>query len=317
MANLQRKIYILTGVLSVLILINVFFIFSFPRISIKSVDDFSSSEVLLNNSQAYIFPVSEPSYVPVLDTSVEKPFLSARSAVVYDTRSSRFLYSKNPKDRLPVASLTKLLSAVVIFENLDLENIVQVPKEALKVDGEKQTLYLDEKIKVRDLLKMMLIESSNDAAYVLMQYASASELDLVDFMNKKAVELGMNDSLFHDPAGLNDDALATSEDLVRLVKYSLKFDELWSILNEKTARVYSADGKIEHRLDSTNQLLGTIPDIVGGKTGYTENALGCMILVIDVPGKNDKLISIVLGSTERFTDTEKLIDWVKRAYEWE
>lgn len=292
---------------------NVFFIFSFEK---ESTNNASRAGASLNSTQAYIFPIAESSYLPVLNTAIERPVLSAKSAVVYDTRSSRFLYSKNPDDRLPIASLTKLLSAVVVFENLSLDDIVRVPKEAVRVDGEKQTLYLDENIRVKELLKMMLVESSNDAAYALMQYASSRGLNPIGLMNKKAVELGMSNSIFHDPAGLNDDALSTSADLVKLVKYSLKFDELWLILGGKTMKTYSVDGKIEHQVNSTNQLLGVIPDIIGGKTGYTDGALGCMILVVDVPGKNDKLISIVLGSSERFTDTEKLINWVKRAHTW-
>mgnify|MGYP001577564802 CR=1 FL=1 len=315
---MTRKLYILSGVLSVLILVNVFFIFSFEKTGERYTGQTGIVGLTgLTSQQAYIFPISEPSYLPVLNTAIERPQLAAKSAVVYDTRSSRFLYSKNHEDRLPIASLTKLLSAVVILENLNMDDIVRVPKEVVKVDGEKQTLYLDENIRARDLLKMMLIESSNDAAYALMRHASGQDLDLLGLMDRKAVELGMNNSIFHDPAGLNDDALSTSGDLVKLVNYSLKFDELWSILGEKTTKVYSVDGRIEHNLNSTNQLLGVIPDVVGGKTGYTDGALGCMLLVVDVPGKNDKLISIVLGSKERFTDTEKLIDWVKGAYSWQ
>src|SRR3989344_9567965 len=103
---------------------------------------------------------------------------------------------------------------------------------------------------------MMLMESSNDAAYALKYHASILGVDLGALMNRKAIELGMRSSIFHDPAGLNDDALSTSEDLLKLVNYSLKFDELWSFLGEKTVRVYSVDGRIEHQIDSTNQLLG-------------------------------------------------------------
>jgi len=338
---MTRKLYLLSGVLSVLILINAFFIFSFQK---EGLNNSSQADVsILNNSQAYIFPIAESTYLPTLNTTIERPTLSAKSAIVYDMRSSRFLFSKNSEERLPIASLTKLLTAVVVLENLNLDDVVIVPKEALRVDGEKQTLYLDERIRVRDLLKMMLIESSNDAAYALKYHASKSGIDpvrdktppeaasadapevhrtsngidIIGLMNKKAIELGMNNSIFHDPAGLNDNALSTSEDLLKLVNYSLKLDSLWPILGEKSTVVYSVDGRIEHKVDSTNQLLGVMPDVVGGKTGYTDGALGCMILVVDVPGKNDKLVSIVLGSTERFTDTNKLISWTKKAYSWE
>ncbi len=88
-------------------------------------------------------------------------------------------------------------------------------------------------------------------------------------------------------------------------------------MSEKSVVVRSVDGKIEHNVQSTDQLLGVIPNIFGGKTGNTDRALGCMILVVDITDKNDKLISIVLGSRSRFDDTKKLIDWTKSAYRWD
>ena len=299
-----------------MILINVFFVFNFPK------NNFSGGEIQdpnrdLYSQTAYVFPISEPSYLPILNTSVEPPILSAKSAVAYDTRSARFLFSKNSGARLPIASLTKLLNAVVVAENFSLDEVTQITKESIKVDGEKQTLYLDENISIGNLMKIMLIESSNDAAYALKYYVEKSGTNLAILMNKKAVELGMGQSIFKDPAGLNDDALSSAEDLVKLIRYSLKFDDLWRTMAEKNSIVNSVDGKISHQIKSTNQLLGVIPDIIGGKTGYTDEALGCLILVVDVPGKNDKLIVVVLGSLERFTDTEKLVDWIRRAYSWE
>ena len=204
-----------------------------------------------------------------------------------------------------------------MLENLNLDDIVVVSKEALKVDDEKQSLYLNEEITVQNLLKLMLIESSNDAAYALAYHANNKGINFVDKMNEKAQLLNMNDSNFLDPAGLNDNAYSTSEDLVKLIKYSFKYDLVWEILTEKSIVVKSVDGKIEHKVESTDQLLGIIPDIFGGKTGNTDKALGCMILVVDIPDKNDKLISVALGSRLRFDDTKKLIDWAKSAHRWD
>src|SRR3989338_9413970 len=121
----------------------------------------------------------------------------------------------------------------------------------------------------------------------------------------------MTESKFLDPAGLNDEAHSTVENMVKLVRSSLKEDLIWDITTEKSTTVRSVDGKIEHKIESTNQLFGVIPDVVGGKTGYTDGASGCMVLIVDIPGKNDKIINIVLGSRERFTDTQKMVDWVK------
>ena len=307
---MQSKIYILAAMLAGLVIVNVLFVFDPSK-----KDNFANAEPAFNSSQAYLLPVSEPSYFPIYDsTKMEKPVIDAKAGIIYDTRSGKFLFAKNPRIKLPVASLTKILSSIIVLENLDTKETVIIPKEVLKVDEEKQSLYLGEEITVQNLLKLMLIESSNDAAYALAWYANSRGVNFVDKMNEKARLLNMNDSNFLDPAGLNDDAYSTVEDLVRLVKYSLRHDLIWEILTEKSIIVKSTDGKIEHKVENTDQLLGVIPDIFGGKTGYTDNALGCMILVVDIPDKNDKLISVVLGSQSRFEDTKKLINWTKEAY---
>jgi len=292
--------------------VNVFFVMDSSKKS-----NLANAEPAFNSSQAYLLPISEPSYFPILNSAVEKPVVDAKAGLVYDTRSGRFLFAKNGRLKLPIASLTKIISATVVLENLDLKDEVVIPKEVLKVDEEKQSLYLGEKITVQNLLKLMLIESSNDAAYALAYYANNKGINFVDKMNEKAQVLGMVDSNFLDPAGLNDNASSTPEDLIKLIKDSFKYDLIWNILTEKSIVVKSVDGKIEHNVESTDQLLGIIPDIVGGKTGNTDGALGCMILVVDIPGKNDKLISVILGSKSRFDDTKKLIDWVKGSYRWE
>src|SRR3989344_361792 len=271
---------------------------------------------VFNTTQAYILPVAETSYFPILKNNRPKPEINAKAALVYDLQSGRFLYSKESKAKVAVASLTKLMTAVIVKERLYGSEVVAVPSSAVKVDEEKQTLYLDEKLTVDELMTLMLVESSNDAAHALADYTLKKGFNLVEAMNQKAELLGMTDTTFKDPAGLSDEGYSSSEDLIKLVKYSLKHPSIWSTLNIQEVNISPASG-ISRTVKSTNQLLGTMPNILGGKTGYTEGALGCMILVVNVPGQEDKIISIVLGSTERFTDTKKLINWVSSAYRWE
>ncbi|OGN01647.1 MAG: hypothetical protein A3G51_02890 [Candidatus Yanofskybacteria bacterium RIFCSPLOWO2_12_FULL_43_11b] len=309
---MRSKLYILAISLAGLVIVSILFVMDSSQ-----KNNLANAEPAFNSSQAYLLPISEPSYFPIYDSKIEKPVIDAKAGIVYDTRSGRFLFTKNSRIKLPVASLTKILSAIVVLENIDTKEAVVIPKEALKVDEEKQSLYLGEEITVQNLLKLMLIESSNDAAYALAWHVNGKGIGFVDKMNEKARSLSMNDSSFLDPAGLSDDAYSTSEDLVKLIKYSFKHDLIWRILTEKSIIVKSIDGKIEHNVESTDQLLGVIPDIFGGKTGYTDNALGCMILVVDIPDKNDKLISVALGSRLRFDDTKKLIDWAKSAHRWD
>ena len=172
-------------------------------------------------------------------------------------------------------------------------------------------------MRVGNLMRMMLIESSNDAAYAISAHAKAQGIDFMGEMNRKAKEVGMNESLFLDPAGLNDNAYSTAQDLVKLVVYALQYDEIWTSLQVKELTLTSEDGAIIHTVENTNQLLGTIQNISGGKTGYTDLALGCMILIVDIPGHRDKIVSIILGSEDRFGDTRKLVDWIIDAYRWE
>lgn len=272
---------------------------------------------IFNSTQAYVLPLAEPSFFPILDSRIPAPEIGAKSAAVYDIQSGRYLYDKNSRQRLPVASLTKIMTAVVVIEKFNLNDSVIIPISAVKVDGEKQDLYASESIRVDDLLKMMLVDSSNDAAYALEAYAQGKGIKLVDAMNEKARDLALNDTYFLDPAGLSDDGYSTSQDMVKIARYAMRHEMIWESLRQKELSVQSLDGKIIHILKNTNILLGALPNIIGGKTGNTDNALGCLILLVSVPEKNDILISIVLGSNDRFGETEKLINWVKSAYRWE
>jgi len=307
------KVYLIIITIFVLFAVNLFLLLK------NSSDDSLVVQLTgdrVDDQRVYVLPISGPNYIPIFDSSVSQPTIGAKSALVYDTRSSRFLYEKNRKIKLPIASLTKVLSAVVVLENLDLNDIVTISEESIKVDGERQDLYLGEKISVRNLLKLMLIESSNDASYAIAAHAQSQGIDFVGSMNTKARALNMPDSYFIDSAGLNDSGYSTAEDLIKLVEYSLNYQEIWDISAEKTAIIESSDERIKHTATSTNRLLGLVKDIIGGKTGYTEGAGQCMILVTSVPGYPSKLVSIVLGSDDRFGDTQKLIDWARQAYRW-
>jgi len=310
---MSKKLYLSTIVILVLILFNVFFIF---RTANHENDNRSVVPSLENsNAQAFILPVSEVSYLPILDTDVSKPVLKSKSAIVYDVNSGRYLYSKNISEKLPIASLTKILTAIAVVEKLNFKDIVTVPADAIKVDSERQDLYLGERLTVEDLMKMMLIKSSNDAAYALSFYAKSIGVDLIKEMNKRATALGMLNSHFKDVAGLNDEAYSNAEDMIKLVRELLDYPTLLIIMSQKDVDVKSLDG-IAHHIETTNQLLADIPGILAGKTGYTEDAMGCMVLVVQVSEDNDRIISIVLGSSERFMDTKKLVDWTRQAYRW-
>lgn len=278
----------------------------------------SGASPVLQAAQAFLLPISEPAYAPVRDTGVTAPVVDANAGLLVHLETGRVLFEKNPDLQVPIASLTKLLSALVVNATFSPTQIVTIASESVRVDGYKQTLYLGERILVKDLMSMMLVESSNDAAYALAAYAHEQGIDFVAEMNRKAFTLGMTNCTFTDPAGLDDNAYCTARDLLRLVDDALRTaPHLWPIMAQSRLTVRSADGKLVHEVKSTDELLGQIPGVVGGKTGNTDGALGCLILVVKIPGKNDTLVSIVLGSRSRFTDTKALILWAQRAYRWQ
>ncbi len=312
---MDKRFNLLTIVVAILVLANAYFFISIYRSPIMNPDP------VFNDNQAFIFPPSPVSYLPILDTSTDEVLLDAKSAILYDVKSDRNLFEKNIKEKLPIASLTKVMNAVVVWEKFSPNDIVTIKLSAVGVDGERKDLYVGETLSVRDLMQMMFIESSNDAAYALRDYAASRSVDLVAEMNAKASALGMRDTHFVDPAGLDDTGYSTASDLIKGVAYALRYDAIWSFSRKTTATIVSTDGKITHEIKSTDQLLGVLSDIVGGKTGYTDSALGCMILIVDAPssigGQNNRIIAIVLGSHNRFGDMKNLISWAKRAYRWQ
>ena len=315
---MNDKLILLTTLVILLTSLTVFFVFTTPDFGFIFGDSGAGLIQSAFSEELSREPIAvsaiEPNYFPIRNFNIADPEVNATAAGIYDNRSNRFLYAKNIDSRLPIASITKLMSAVVVMEKLDLDRIVTVTVENINVDGNGADLYRDEKLYVSDLLKMMLIRSSNDAALTIAARAKEKGVDFVFEMNKKAMELGMTDTHFNDPAGLSDDAFSTVADLVKLLNYSTKYDKIWSALSTQKAEVFSIDGKISHNFANTNTLLGELPEVVGGKTGFTDGAKGTMVLLIT--HENSELISIILGSDDRFGETKKIISWAKEVHKW-
>jgi len=263
--------------------------------------------VVLNNSE---------NTLPRRNWSTPALEINAEAALAMRADGERIYYNKNIEERRPVASLTKLMTAIIVLENYNSEEIIKVPLAAVKREGSRGDLRPLEEITVRSLLNMMLIDSSNDAAMALADKNS----DFVFLMNKKAEELGLLNTHFTNPDGLDeDDNYSTAVDIAKIFSYlTSNYLSAFDILKTENMVVYSANGKIAHRLKNTNALLGFISEIRAGKTGYTDKAGGSLILFISGFHFGDKnnIITIVLGSPNRFDESEKLIRWLKEAYIW-
>lgn len=269
-------------------------------------------------------PVSiDANIIPIRNWSIKEPDVLAQSAIVMNFKSNSeqgsVLYQKNINQVLPVASLTKIMTGIIVLESFNLEEIIKISKNSILTLGDKGGLVTDEELKVKDLLYVMLIESSNDAAMALTNDNTWLPYDdFVNLMNKKTKEIGLENTNFIDPAGLSNNNQSTAFDLVKLANYSLRFPILWEILRTAQATVYSIDNKFVHNLINTNTLLDKFSFLRGGKTGYTDEANGCMLTISIISGSfgDNYLITVVLGSSQRETDTETLITWAKSAHIW-
>lgn len=325
---MRFKIYLLTILVALLTFFSFYIVYSdWPQSSFWSghFQNFSPASFPANGNngdldarRAYILPIAEPNYLPAKKQNWPDPELSAKSFLLYDDRNGRIIFSKNIDQPLPVASLTKLMTAVLAMEYLPVKSVVTINPESYRVDGETADFYPGEQLYFEDLLAVMLIRSSNDAA-VALSLAVETKVGGHFFylMNSKARELGMYNSAFLDPAGLSDDAYSTAKDLLKLARYSQKYPLIWQFLRFNAIDIISADGRYAHHYSSTNRLLGQWPETIGGKTGYTEGALGCMILEVKIHRGEHSLLAIVLGSASRFEDTKNLIDWGQNAFYWE
>lgn len=317
---MKLKLTILTITVAVLTVLSIYGVYHKPDYPPVS---FSLTQVAANehfNSQtAYLLSAAEPNNFPIRRPEAVDPVIAAKSYLLYETKNGKMILAHNTRQPLPIASLTKILTAMVVRENLALDEILTMDAASRNVDQEGADFYLGEKVYARDLLGAMLVKSSNDAAVALAKRVEEKTRERFSaMMNRQAYAIGMVNSSFLDPAGLNDDAYSTAEDLLKLALYAKKYPEIWQGLGKSSWAMRSADGQLAHLFLSTNRLFETIPNIIGGKTGYTDSALGCMILEVKNPFvSGSSFLALVVGSPARFEDIRKLIEWGQSSFRWE
>ena len=262
----------------------------------------------VNEKQSYSAPVFSQISVPDYNNFKVK----SEAAIAVNVEEKTVLYEKNIEKKLPVASLTKLMTALVVLDEINLDSRVIVSKNAVASEGDKGNLKAGEEITVRSLLYLLLVNSSNDAAVALAEHISDSEEKFVELMNAKTEELELKNTHFANATGLDKkDNYSTAYDLAKLINYALEKPLLWEIMRVQSLNVFSVDGKEAHHLKNTNKLLGKLPgiNIIGGKTGFTNQAGECLILAVSRPENNKRIICVILGSEDRFGEMEKLVNW--------
>jgi len=268
--------------------------------------------------------------LPIRNWNIDDPDITAKTALIYDTGRQEFLFQKNGiYDAHPIASLTKLMTALVVTENAALADAFKISSSAVATEGEMGGLIVGETMTVKNLLYAMLVESSNDAAVALAenipqptttvsgQDTSANQTQkFIDLMNQKARSLHLKNTFFDDPSGLSPQNYSCAWDVARLLETAIQNQLLCAIMQTKSIDVRSVDGRFNHHLVNTNKLLGVIPEIIGGKTGYTEEAGNCMVLAVRPPDNDGEIIIVVMDSKNRLNETKNLFEWTKKAYLW-
>lgn len=244
--------------------------------------------------------------------------LEAEAVMVYDIRTGTELFSTNTDEVLPIASITKLMTALLVKELTDTGSNIIVTKEAVAQYGESG-LRVGEIISADNLTQYALLASSNDAAYALAHslgdqiLPEEGSVAFVDAMNIRAQELDLLNTYFQNATGLDistieSGAMSTAEDVSTLMAYLVQnHPELLQDTVVDNARIYNQAGEY-HDGENTNPVAGSIPNLLASKTGYTDLAGGNLTIAFDV-GFNRPIVITVLGSTysDRFVDVQKLV----------
>lgn len=238
----------------------------------------------------------------------------AHSILLKELRSGRVLYEHESEKRLSPASLTKIMSALVILEKGHLDEQATVSKNAARAPKTHLRLKAGEVFRLEDLLKAMLIVSANDACLAAVEHVGGDEEQFVVLMNAKAAALGLSDTHFSNGCGFDGpNHYSTAEDLAKLSEVALQNAVFRELVREEREIITPVSGHRAYILHNTNRLLGRIPGVEGVKTGFTSKAGRCLIAKVSQNGSD--LLLVILNSNRRWNTAKSLIDYGLRVAE--
>ena len=254
-------------------------------------------------------PINDPPRA--LDFSaLRTPRVRAQAAIIYNPATHEILWESDGHVRRPIASITKVMTALVFLEqNPDLSLDVVISRRDAR---RASTSYLrrGERIQLGDLLHLALVASDNAAARVLARVSPWGTEGFVEQMNRKAEEMGLRSTTFADPSGLNKNNLSTPYDLSRLVAYATQQPQISTIMRKQSYQLRTSRRRLTVR--NTNRLLMGRLDVIGGKTGYIDASGYCLAAVVNIPDVGP-LSVVVLGARSnsgRFSEVRRLAEWV-------
>lgn len=237
--------------------------------------------------------------------------ISAKSAILVDFDSGQVIYSKNPKARLPVASVVKIMTALVALEKNKLSDTFLVSEKAYRVGEDSMNLSTGEKLTLNELLHGLILVSGNDAAVAVSEGVLGSEDKFVEAMNSRARDLGLLDTKFINASGLDVDGqeqYSTAYDMATISHYLWKNHPEFRNISETVH--WTLDATADHKafdLYSDTNLLTTYPGVRGIKPGFTWDAGWCLVTYAENDGK--RLIGVILGSNDRRGEMKELLDF--------
>ncbi len=241
--------------------------------------------------------------------------LGARSVIAQDVASNVILYQKNINQQVPIASITKLATALVILQRHKLDEVITIPTlPAYSGEDEVIGLTAGQQYSVASLLRALLVASANDAADALALADSGTIPAFSAKMNRLIATWGLEHTRYNNPSGLVDEGnYSSASDLAKIAKLALTNPTLRQIVTESESTITDTGGKSSHPT-STNKLLAD-PRFHGIKTGYTVAAGQSVVSLATINGHD--VVTVVLGSDDRFGETTKLADWLQKEYVWQ
>lgn len=236
------------------------------------------------------------------------PSVSAKSAILIEASTGLVLYEKDADTRRPMASTTKIMTTIVALENGDLDDKVVVPSAAVGIEGSSIYLYTDEELTLGELLYAVMLESANDAATAVAIGIAGSVKAFADMMNKKAAELGMTNTSFANPHGLDaENHYTTARDLATLTRYAMQNPTFREIVVTRRKTIPLHDGNSVRLLLNHNKLLKLYPYAIGVKTGYTKKSGRCLVSAANRDGI--ELIAVTLNAPDDWNDHTAMLEY--------
>ena len=276
---------------------------------------FSNSNIsLANNTDSEEINVEE--IIQTCSQNVEQePEINSKIAVAYDRASGRVIWGKNENKRRAMASTTKIMTAIIVLENGNLDDTVTVSSKAAWTGGSSLNLKTGDTVKLEDLLYGLLLKSGNDTAVAIAEHIGGSVEGFAELMNDKAKQLGLTDTHFVTPHGLDDpEHYTTAKELAIITDYAMGNGKFAKIVGTKTA-VVKINGNSREILN-TNELLGVAKGVNGVKTGFTNNAGRCLVTSINRNGW-EIIVVVLRADTKKYraSDSIKIIEYIYKNYQ--